>query len=273
VRPVQHRGVFGEGPTVPESNNEAMHQDPPAPNAPRRLVRGVANRLRRCTAWLPESGSDRALVLATLTAIMMVGGSTVAIMRSTPGPDRLALDAPTLVTSSDSSSTTTTLENTTTTVAAQAAAAPRTAPIAPPTNANAPSPIVQIGEIRIPKIGLVHPIFEGVTLTVIDHGPGHWPGSAMPGQLGNAVFAGHRVTHTHPMRRIDELVEGDDIIFATNDGVFTYKVTGHEIVTPKDVRIVTPTPNATVTIFGCHPPGQATHRYVVHGVFASSTPR
>jgi sortase A len=240
------------------------------------LVPGLANLRRRCTAWLPESGSDRALVLATLTAIIMVGGSTVAIMRSTPGADRLALDAPTLVTSSDSSSTTTTVPgDTTTTVASpasQAAAAPRTTPIAPPTNANAPSRIVQVGEIRIPKIGLVHPIFEGVTLTVIDHGPGHWPGSAMPGQLGNAVFAGHRVTHTHPMRNIDQLVEGDDIIFATNDGVFTYKVTGHEIVTPKDVRIVTPTPNATVTIFGCHPPGFATHRYVVHGVLASSTP-
>ena len=33
-----------------------------------------------------------------------------------------------------------------------------------------------------------------------------WPGSAVPGQLGNAVFAGHRVTHTHPFLRINELV-------------------------------------------------------------------
>ena len=34
----------------------------------------------------------------------------------------------------------------------------------------------------IPKIGLQHPIFEGVWLDVVDHGPGHWPGSAMPGR-------------------------------------------------------------------------------------------
>ena len=36
----------------------------------------------------------------------------------------------------------------------------------------------------------------------------------MPGQLGNAVFAGHR-HHIHPFRRINELVAGDEIIFQT----------------------------------------------------------
>ena len=83
---------------------------------------------------------------------------------------------------------------------------------APPTNPSGPrSPIVKIGEIRIPKIGLVHPVYEGVTLTVVDQGPGHWPGSAVPGQLGNAVFAGHRVTHSHPFRNVDKLVAGDEI--------------------------------------------------------------
>src|SRR5438132_7465262 len=117
-----------------------MHEEPPASNAPRRRARGLATLRRRATAWLPESRSDQALVFATLTAIILVGASTVAIMRSTPGGERLALDAPTLVTSSDSSSTTTTLpEATTTTVAApgQPTGAPRTKPIAPPTNANA----------------------------------------------------------------------------------------------------------------------------------------
>ena len=45
-----------------------------------------------------------------------------------------------------------------------------------PDDPYAPTPIVQVGVIEIPKIGLVHPVFEGITLTVIDHGPGHWPG-------------------------------------------------------------------------------------------------
>jgi sortase A len=232
---------------------------PPGRHRPKPL-RWLADRL-------PEARVDRALVIATLTAVIVVGGSTVAIVRSTPNVARASEDAPTL---DRNATTTTTLAPTSTTVMAPPAT--RTAPIDPPEHPYAAVPVVKIGEIQIPKIGLVHPIYEGVTLTVIDHGPGHWPGSAVPGQLGNAVFAGHRVTHTHPFLRINELVEGDEIIFKMDNGTFIYKVTGHQIVTPKDVHIVDPTPDATVTLFACHPPHQAIQRYVVRGVFVSSTP-
>jgi len=145
--------------------------------------------------------------------------------------------------------------------------APRTRPEPAPVNDRAKVPIVKIGEIRIPKIGLVHPIYEGVTLTVIDNGPGHWPGSAAPGQLGNAVFAGHRVTHSHPFRNLDKLVPGDEIIFVMPNGTFTYKMTKQQIVKPADTWIVNPTPNATVTLFACHPPGSAANRIVIRGEF------
>ncbi len=125
--------------------------------------------------------------------------------------------------------------------------------------------MVQIGWIEIPKIGLRHPIYEGVTLTVIDRGPGHWPGTALPGEAGNAVFAGHRVTHTRPFRYIDQLSPGDLIIFHMPYGDFTYSVTEHLVVTPKDVWIVNQTRDPTVTLFACHPPGSARYRYVVRG--------
>jgi sortase A len=227
-------------------------------------------RARRLARYLPESRADLALVLATLTAIVLVGAATVAVMRSNPTAADLAFDAPTLV--AVGATTTTLPASTSSSTAVAAAPAPQTQPIAPPKEPRAKEPIVQIGEIQIPKIGLAHAIYEGVTLTVIDEGPGHWPGSARPGQLGNAVFAGHRVTHSHPFRRIHELVPGDEVIFRTNDGVFTYHVTGSEIVTPKDVHIVTPTPDATITLFACHPPGSARQRYVVRGAFFSSAP-
>ena len=164
--------------------------------------------------------------------------------------------------------------STTTTTAAPpvaAAPAPRSKPIPPPANERAKSPIVKIGEIRIPKIGLVHPVYEGVTLTVIDKGPGHWPGSAVPGQLGNAVFAGHRVTHSHPFRNVDKLVAGDEIIFVMPDGTYTYRMTKQEIVKPSDVWIVNPTPTATLTLFACHPPGSAAKRIVIRGDFVGKS--
>ena len=212
---------------------------------------------------LPDSRADRALVIATLTAVLVVGGATLSIVRSTPGAASEE-DAPVL--EALPTTTTSVLETTTTTAAVVSK------PIDPPLNPRAAQPIVKIGEIHIPKIGLVHAVYEGVTLTVIDHGPGHWPGSAVPGQLGNSVFAGHRVTHSRPFRRIHELVPGDDIIFRMQNGTFTYKMTGHQIVTPKDVHIVNPTTDATVTLFACHPPGSARQRYVVRGAFVSATP-
>jgi sortase A len=221
--------------------------------------------LRWLSSRLPQARAERALVVATLTAVLVVGGSTVAILRSTPTVAKASEESPLF-----DATTTTTLPPTSTTV--PAAAAPRTRPVDPPADPHAAVPVVKIGEIQIPRIGLVHPIYEGVTLTVIDQGPGHWPGSAVPGQLGNAVFAGHRVTHTHPFLRINELVPGDEIIFKMDNGTFTYRVTDHQIVTPKDVHIVDPTRDATLTLFACHPPHQAIQRYVVRAVFVSSTP-
>ena len=228
-----------------------------SPPAPRRT-----GPFRWLTARLPENRGDRALVIATLTAVLVVGGSTLAVVNSSPG-SASEQDAPLL---EALPTTTTTVEATTTTTA------PVTKPIDPPLNPRAATAIVKIGEIQIPKIGLVHPVYEGVTLTVIDQGPGHWPGSAVPGQLGNAVFAGHRVTHSRPFRRLDELVPGDDIIFKMSNGTFTYKMTRTEIVFPKDVWIVNPTTDATATLFACHPPGSARQRIVVRATFVSSTP-
>jgi len=236
------------------------------PEDPTPTRRSRPRPLRWLSGRLPEARADRALVVATLTAVLVVGGSTLAIVHSTPNVAKASEDAPTF---DPRATPTTTLPPTSTTMAA---AAPRTAPIDPPADPHAAVPVVKIGEIQIPRIGLVHPIYEGVTLTVIDQGPGHWPGSAVPGQLGNAVFAGHRVTHTHPFLRINELVPGDEIIFKMDNGTFTYKVTGHQIVTPRDVHIIDPTPDATLTLFACHPPHQAIQRYVVRAAFVSSTP-
>lgn len=131
-------------------------------------------------------------------------------------------------------------------------------------------PIVEIGTIEIPKIGLLHRIMHGISMRNIDQGPSHWPGTAMPGEVGNSVFAGHRVTKTKPFRNIDQLVPGDRVFF-TVDGIRSeYSVTGTEIVSPKAVHIANQTPTPTATIFACHPPGSAKQRIVVRMDLVSS---
>ena len=212
-------------------------------------------------------------ILAALIIVVLVSGVVVAVDQN--GSTRaVASAAPASASELSSEAVVADLpvpSTTATSAAPPAAAAPRTKPVAPPVNERAKTPIVKIGEIRIPKIGLVHPVFEGVTLTVIDHGPGHWPGSAVPGQLGNAVFAGHRVTHSHPFRNADKLVAGDEIIFVMPDGTYTYKMTKQEIVKPTDTWIVNPTPTATLTLFACHPPGSAAKRIVIRADFVGKS--
>jgi sortase A len=136
-------------------------------------------------------------------------------------------------------------------------------PIAPPPE-NAVDPTQLVGKIEIPRIGVEESLFEGIALSTLDRGPGHWPGTAMPGQPGNVVIAGHRVSHSKPFRHIDDLVEGDQVKFTVNGTVFTYVVTGHEIVDPAAIRIVDQTVQPTATLFACHPPGSVAERYVVH---------
>ncbi|MEZ5257281.1 MAG: class E sortase [Ilumatobacteraceae bacterium] len=117
--------------------------------------------------------------------------------------------------------------------------------------------------IEIPKIGLSQTLLEGVSLSVLDRGLGHWPGTAMPGQRGNMVIAGHRVSHGHVFRDLDQLSVGDRLIATTGYGTYTYQVTGTQIVDPTETWIVGQGSSATATLFACHPKGSTKQRIVV----------
>jgi len=188
--------------------------------------------------------------------------------------------APTTTLTPTSTSTTTTLETTTTVPAppttAPTTVAPSTLPAELPTPAAVPADsrgveaVVDLGQIDIPKIGLSTRMYEGIRLTTLDRGPGHWPGTALPGQYGNVVVAGHRVSHAKPFRHLEQLAPGDQVIFTDSDGQFTYTVTSTEIVKPDAVWIADQTPGYTATLFACHPPGSTRERIVVHLALASA---
>lgn len=122
--------------------------------------------------------------------------------------------------------------------------------------------VVTIGTIEIPALGLDAPLHQGIELSTIDHGPSHWPGTALPGQPGNVVVAGHRVTKTKPFRHIDTLQIGDEVIFTVDGQRWVYRVTGHEVVDDEAIWITDQTPGPTATLFACHPPGSARYRWV-----------
>jgi sortase A len=132
-----------------------------------------------------------------------------------------------------------------------------------PSDWYAPTALVPLGTIEIPRIGVRETFREGITLSVIDHGPGHWAGTPMPGELGNMVIPGHRVTHSAPFNRLDQLVAGDLVHFTTEAGRFTYRVRGTIIAQPEAVGIAAQPRAHVATLFACHPKGSATQRIVV----------
>lgn len=159
----------------------------------------------------------------------------------------------------------TTAATTTTTVATTTTAPALPVPEPAPTDERAPTPEVVLGTLSLPSIGVSAPLGEGVTLTAIDRGPGHWPGTAMPGEVGNVVVAGHRVTHSRPFYDLDLLQPGDPLVFTMADGTTaTYRLTGTEIVDDSALHIVDQTPARTATLFACHPKHSAAQRIVAH---------
>jgi sortase A len=214
----------------------------------------------------------RRFLLWLVTGLLLFAGLTAFVLEETAPVPVAAAESPILQVAPTTTAPPTTVPPTTvaetTTTQLPAPAKSSGGAVAPPRNAYAPEPIQEIGRIEIPKIGLDHKVMHGISLRNIDQGPSHWPGTPLPGENGNTVFAGHRTTHSKPFRRIHELVPGDEIFFTVAGVRSRYTVTGHEIVTPDRVDIVNPTPTPTATLFACHPPGSARYRYVIRAALA-----
>ena len=131
------------------------------------------------------------------------------------------------------------------------------------------APIVEgdaIARIELPRIGIDKIVVAGVEKNDLKKGPGHYPETPMPGQLGNAAIAGHRTTFGQPFFDIDKMQTGDEIVVTTVAGRFVYRVTGQEIVSPSDYQVIATTDptRATLTLTSCHPKYTARERIIVY---------
>ena len=126
-----------------------------------------------------------------------------------------------------------------------------------------------IGELRIPAIGLVTPMFEGVYEEALLEGPGHWPGTPAPGEPGNSVISGHRGTETKPFLYVDRLTKGD-VITITRAGQRSRFAVDDVVIVPERgyVKYVTEQPAnpraRLLTLFACNPLTAHYQRIVVH---------
>lgn len=143
-------------------------------------------------------------------------------------------------------------------------AAPTTA--APPTTTGPTPEGEAVAIIRIPRIDVDKAVVEGVGVGDLEKGPGHYPGTPLPGRPGNAAIAGHRTTYGAPFGRLGDLAEGDEILVTTREGDFRYIVDRISVVSPDQVEVLDASTEPRITLTTCHPRFSARQRLIVSGV-------
>lgn len=131
-------------------------------------------------------------------------------------------------------------------------------------DAGVPDPGDAYALLQIPKIGVDVAVVEGVSVADLKKGPGHYPGSAVPGGLGNFVVSGHRTTYGAPFFDLDQVEVGDEITAIDRDQkVHKYIVSETKIVLPTEVGVIARTDDARLTLTTCHPRFSARQRLIV----------
>jgi len=151
--------------------------------------------------------------------------------------------------------------------------------------------------IYVPDFGpdYVFTIIEGTGTAQLDKGPGHYPDSVLPGQVGNFAVAGHRVGKGSPFLNLDKLKVGSAIVIRTKTYWYTYRVLGDagsrnpravgplgipgmQVVDPSETGVIAPVPDRAgvkpthrlLTLTTCHPKFSARERLVIHAQLEGS---
>ncbi len=123
-----------------------------------------------------------------------------------------------------------------------------------------------IGLLDIPRLGISVMVVEGVGSKSLRRAAGHIPGTALPGQPGNAGISAHRDTFFRPLRNIRR---NDVITINTVLGEYRYRVVSTRIVSPSDVEVLDSGDEEVLTVVTCYPfyfVGAAPNRFIVRAV-------
>jgi sortase A len=130
-----------------------------------------------------------------------------------------------------------------------------------------------MARIQIPALGVDQYAVEGTSSGDLEKGPGHYAGTAVPGQAGNVAMAGRRTTFGSPFGRLDELHPGESITLTTRTGeVLIYSVSElPRTVAPSDVSVLTDFGDNRLTLITSAPMYSATRNLVVVAVLAPTS--
>lgn len=135
-----------------------------------------------------------------------------------------------------------------------------------------PAADTALAVLRVPRLGIDVPVFDGADDHNLDRGAARIRGTARPGEAGNLGIAAHRDTFFRPLKDIEI---GDRLDLETVGGGETYLVTAIDIVEPEDVSVLAASGEKELTLVTCYPfyfVGQAPQRYIVKARAGHSTP-
>jgi sortase A len=144
--------------------------------------------------------------------------------------------------------------------------------------ANVPLPGDALGRLYLPRLGKYWVVVEGVSAYDIRYAPGHYPGTAMPGEIGNFAVAGHRTPAI--FWDLDQMQPGDPVVVETRTTWFIYKVTKSLIVAPTALEVIAPVPEQPgvsptqrlMTMTTCNPKWDNYQRLIVHAALDHTLP-
>lgn len=94
-------------------------------------------------------------------------------------------------------------------------------------------------------------VLEGESDRTLAFAPGHLSASVLPGDIGNAVIAGHRDTH---FQFLQYVTKGESILIETAEGrMHVYQVTGIDVVDSRRGSLVLDTDEAMLSLVTCYP--------------------
>ena len=94
-------------------------------------------------------------------------------------------------------------------------------------------------------------VLSGGSGRTLAFGPGHLSASALPGDTGNAVIAGHRDTHFQFLRDVEV---GDTMIVERPSGLqYLYEVIGSHVVDSRRGALTLDTDDAFLSLVTCYP--------------------
>jgi sortase A len=133
--------------------------------------------------------------------------------------------------------------------------------------------------LYLPRLGKSWVVVEGVAPRDIEYAPGHYPNTALPGDVGNFAVAGHRSPAI--FWDLDKMRTDDPVVVETRTTYYIYLVTAVKIVAPTAVEVVAPVPGqpgevpsvAMLTLTTCNPKWDNYQRLILHAKLDHSVPR